>query len=106
MSKIKVELNPNRTLGGSLSVKKSNGQPHGYGMSVLCKAAFNDATQHGNPLAEQIRQYGDTPTRTYRIITVTNYGPPYGDQSKYSNQGVIKIDQQTVTHLQQKIMAG
>lgn len=95
MARIKVELNSNRTLGGILVVKKNNGQQHGYGLSVLGKAAFNDAAQHGNPLAEQIRPYGDTPTGTYRILAVTNFGSPYTDTRKYGNQGVIKLEPQT-----------
>lgn len=95
MTKIKAELNSDRTFGGILSVIKSNGIQHGYGLSVLGKAAFDEAELHGNPAADQLQSYGDTPTGSYTVLAVVAYGPPYSDKHKYGNNGVIKLDPQT-----------
>ena len=60
MAKIKVELNIDRIKGGFLRVIKSNGDRHWYSLSIVKKAPLNDASQHGNRLANQLNSYGDT----------------------------------------------
>ena len=90
MSAIIVELNPDRTLGGELRIVKSDGTQEGYGLSVLGKAAYNDAGLHGNPSANQLVLYGDTPTGTYSVLEITN-GPYRGNAHSYGPNGVIKM---------------
>ena len=90
MSTIMVELNPDRTLGGELSIVRSDGTQEGYSLSVLGKAANNDAALHGNPMANQLVLYGDTPTGTYSIIEITD-GTYRGNIHSYGPNGVIKL---------------
>ncbi len=92
MSKILVQLNPDRTQGGMLSIYDSSGSQVGYSLSVLGKAAVDTATAHGNPLADPILQFGDTPAGDYDFIALTDYTPPYTDTRKYGPNGVIKLD--------------
>ncbi|OQP38619.1 hypothetical protein A4H97_18005 [Niastella yeongjuensis] len=91
MSKIVVQLNADRTLGGQLKVVNSSGAQQGFGFAALGKAANNDAAAHGNPGANQLFLFGDTPTGTYSIKTITD-GPYKGNTKSYGPNGVFKLD--------------
>jgi L,D-transpeptidase-like protein len=95
MAKLTVQLNPDRTQGGMLSIFDQNGIQVGYGLSVLGKAAFDDANAHGNPTADPTLPYGDTPTGTYNILSVTGCVPPYDNTHSYGPNGVIRLDPQS-----------
>src|SRR5437016_1174155 len=92
MSKIIVQLTVDRTVGGFLLLFDSTGNQIGDGLSVLGKAANNDASDHGNPLADPKFLYGDTPYGVYNFIEITDFVPPYDNNHSYGANGVIKLD--------------
>jgi len=92
MAKIRVQLNPDRTQGGILTIIDSTGAIVGNGLSVLAKAAVDDATAHGNPLADPTMAYGDTPTGTYNITGMPGFVFPYNNLHSYGPNGVIQLD--------------
>lgn len=83
---------PDRTVGGFLLLYDNTGTQVGNGLSVLGKAAVNDATANGNPLADSKLPYGDTPTGTYNFLAITDCVPPYNNTHSYGVNGVMKLD--------------
>lgn len=92
MSKISIQLTPDRTVGGLLLLYDSVGNQVGNGLSVLGKAAINTATVNGNPTCDPNQPFGDTPTGTYNFIAITDFVPPYDNPHSYGINGVIKLD--------------
>ena len=95
MSTISVQLTADRTVGGFLLLFDSAGNQVGNGLSVLGKAAINDATSQGNPLCDPTLPYGDTPTGTYNFLSITDFVFPYNNAHSYGVNGVIKLDPAT-----------
>jgi hypothetical protein len=95
MSKISVQLTADRTVGGFLLLYDGGGNQVGNGLSVLGKAAINDASAQGNPFCDPTMIYGDTPAGTYNFIGITDFGPPYDNPHSYGINGVIKMDPAT-----------
>lgn len=72
---IRVRLPANRLHTGTLTVVDPlTGAPLFGPVPVLGRAARNRAAQEGNPSADPLKKFGDTPTGGYRIVNIVANG--------------------------------
>lgn len=103
MSTISVQLTADRTQGGMLTIKDHTGAQVGYGLSVLGKAAIDNAAAHGNRACDPLQLFGDTPTGSYNFLEMTEFVAPYNNAHSYGPYGVIRMDPATGDAYQAKL---
>ena len=92
MAKIIVILPDNRDLNGSLRIIDDNGRTIKGPFVVKGRAADNVAREYKNPTRDRLRNYGDTPTGTYKAgpkILPTGKGTPRSSARSYGPNGAI-----------------
>jgi hypothetical protein len=92
--KIEVNLPADRTKTGTLKlIDNTTGLTLFGPVSVLGRAARNDATAHGNPTRDSLKPYGDTPLGTYAVVSILANGEGTSRPvAQYGQSGSIRLD--------------
>lgn len=92
--KIEVKLPTDRTKTGTLKlIDEKTGLILFGPVSVLGRAASNDAKAHGNPTRDPLKPYGDTPLGTYAVVSVLSNGTGTSRPvAQYGQSGSIRLD--------------
>src|SRR5882757_9521558 len=92
MSKLLVQLDPDRTKIGAISLIDKFGVTVQF-LSALGKASRTDATAHGNPTCSTVVVFGDTPLGEYNITGIEDTSGFTGKKlASYGNKGRIRLD--------------
>lgn len=92
MATLKVQLDPDRTKAGAISLINKNGQTVQF-LSALGKASKTDAAAHRNPGCSTLLPYGDTPLGGYNVVRIEDTSRFTGKPlNSYGNKGRIRIE--------------